>query len=61
MAAQMTFKRYELKYLLTPAQKQAVLRGIEPFMELDRYGRTTIAGTSPSARRCSAARFCPAS
>ncbi len=42
MAAQMTFKRYELKYLLTPAQKQAVLRGIEPFMELDRYGRTTI-------------------
>lgn len=42
MAAQMTFKRYELKYLLSPAQKQAVLRGIEPFMELDRYGRTTI-------------------
>ena len=42
MAAQMTFKRYELKYLLTPAQKQVVLRGIEPFMELDQYGRTTI-------------------
>lgn len=42
MAAQMTFKRYELKYLLNPAQKQAVLEAMEPFMRLDQYGRTTI-------------------
>lgn len=36
------FKRYELKYLLTPAQHDAVLRGIAPYMQLDDYGRTTI-------------------
>ena len=36
------FKRYELKYLLTPAQRDAVLSGIAPYMQLDRYGRTTI-------------------
>lgn len=36
------FRRYELKYLLTPRQTEAVLRGIEPYMQLDRYGRTTI-------------------
>ena len=36
------FRRYELKYLLTPAQTEAVLRGIEPYMQLDSYGRSTI-------------------
>lgn len=36
------FKRYELKYLLTPTQRDAVLRGIAPYMQLDDYGRTTI-------------------
>ena len=36
------FKRYELKYLLTPAQRDAVLLGIAPYMQLDRYGHTTI-------------------
>lgn len=42
MAYQMTFQRYELKYLLTPAQKREVLETIRPYMELDQYGRTTI-------------------
>ena len=36
------FRRYELKYLLTREQKQVVLEHIAPYMELDRYGRTTI-------------------
>lgn len=36
------FKRYELKYLLTPTQCDAVLSGIAPYMQLDNYGRTTI-------------------
>lgn len=42
MAAQMIFKRYELKYLLTLAQKEKILRAMEPYMSLDNYGRTTI-------------------
>ncbi len=42
MAAQMTFKRYELKYLLTLAQKDAVLRAMQPYMCLDKYGRSSI-------------------
>lgn len=37
MAAQMTFQRYELKYLLSPAQKQAVLQAMDGHMELDQY------------------------
>ena len=39
---QAVFKRYELKYLLTQEQKQMLLRAIEPHMQLDKYGRTTI-------------------
>lgn len=42
MSYQAIFKRYELKYLLTQQQKETVLRGMEPYMLLDRYGRTTI-------------------
>lgn len=42
MAYQAVFKRYELKYLLTEAQKNAVLLAMQPYMALDRYGRTTI-------------------
>lgn len=42
MAYQATFKRYEIKYLLTQKQKQAVLQTMQPHMKLDRYGRTTI-------------------
>lgn len=39
---QAVFKRYELKYMLTLAQKQAVLEAVAPYMELDQYGRATI-------------------
>ncbi len=42
MAVQTVFKRYELKYLLTEAQRQAVLTAMAEHMELDQYGRTTI-------------------
>lgn len=42
MNYQTTFKRYELKYLLTPAQKALILQVMQPHMALDRYGRTAI-------------------
>lgn len=42
MSFQTVFQRYELKYLLTPEQKAAVRQAMAPYMELDRYGRTTI-------------------
>lgn len=42
MAYQSVFKRYELKYLLTQAQKKQVLAAMQPYMKLDDYGRTTI-------------------
>lgn len=42
MAYQAVFARYELKYLLTRQQKEMVLAAMEPYMALDRYGRTTI-------------------
>ena len=42
MPFQSVFKRYELKYLLTTEQKERVLQEMEPYMKLDKYGRTTI-------------------
>lgn len=42
MGYQDTFKRVEIKYLLTGQQKQQLLWAMEPYMELDEYGRTTI-------------------
>ena len=42
MAFQTVFKRYELKYMLTPLQKEKVLEAMSPYMQLDKYGRTTI-------------------
>lgn len=42
MAFQTVFKRYELKYMLTSAQKQKVLLAMKPYMQLDKFGRTTI-------------------
>lgn len=42
MAFQTVFKRYELKYMLTQEQKDKVLQAMEPYMKLDKYGRTTI-------------------
>ena len=42
MAYQSVFSRFELKFLLTQAQKKQVLAAMEPYMKLDDYGRTTI-------------------
>ncbi len=42
MAFQTVFKRYELKYMLSLAQKERLLAAMAPYMEPDRYGRTTI-------------------
>lgn len=42
MAFQTIFKRYEIKYMLTVEQKEKVLMAMEPYMQLDKYGRTTI-------------------
>lgn len=42
MAFQTVFKRYELKYLLNLAQKDALVQAMAPHMALDKYGRTTI-------------------
>ena len=42
MAVQTVFRRYELKYLLTMAQKETVLQAMQPYMTLDKYGKTTI-------------------
>ena len=42
MAYQTVFKRYEIKYLLTLSQKERIIKAMEPYMKLDRYGRTVI-------------------
>lgn len=42
MAYQAVFRRCELKYLITPAQKAALLAAMEQHMAPDPYGRTTI-------------------
>lgn len=42
MTYQTTFQRYEIKYLLTEKEKKALRQAMEPYMQLDRYGRTTI-------------------
>ena len=42
MAFQTVFKRYELKYMLTIAQKEKIIEAIAPYMKLDKYGRTVI-------------------
>ena len=42
MAFQTVFKRYELKYMLTLEQKEKILEAMSLYMEIDKYGRTTI-------------------
>ncbi len=42
MKYQNTFKRYEIKYMITYKQKAIILSHIAPYMKLDKYGRTTI-------------------
>ncbi len=42
MNVQTVFKRYELKYLLTARQRQEIFAAMEPYMQPDAYGRTTV-------------------
>ena len=42
MAFQTVFKRYEKKYMLTAEQKEKILRAMQEYMDLDKYGRTEI-------------------
>ena len=42
MAYQSTFKRYELKYLLTARQKSIITQEMNRYMAPDQYGRTVI-------------------
>lgn len=42
MAYQTVFKRYELKYLLTPSQAEHLLSAIQEHMVADRYGKSTV-------------------
>lgn len=42
MSFQTVFDRYEMKYLIDADQKNNVLKAMQPYMMLDKYGRTTI-------------------
>ena len=42
MNEQMTFERYELKYMLTKAQRRALVKAMEGHLALDQYGHSTI-------------------
>ena len=42
MAYQTIFKRYEIKYMLDHSEKEYMLEIMQPYMQLDNYGRTTI-------------------
>ena len=42
MGYQTVFKRYEIKYLVTAEQKARILKAMEPFMEMDKFGRSTV-------------------
>ena len=42
MNAQMTFKRYEVKYILTRRQRELLLQAMAGHLALDQYGRHTI-------------------
>ena len=42
MSYQAVFQRFELKFLLTPEQKERILQAMAPYMALDQYGRTPI-------------------
>lgn len=42
MAYQTVFKRYEIKYLLTTEQMDRIMKAMEPYMVMDKYGESTI-------------------
>ena len=52
MAYQAVFRRYEMKYLLSLQQKQRILAAMEPYMQLDHYGRTVIRNVYFDTRQC---------
>lgn len=42
MGTQMIFARYEMKYLMTVQQRDALRKRMEPYMSLDRFGHSEI-------------------
>ena len=42
MSEQLVFRRYEIKYLLSRRQRDAIVRELAPRMALDHYGRSSI-------------------
>ena len=42
MAYQKVFKRYELKFIITKSQQAKILQAMEPYMEPDHFGRSTV-------------------
>ena len=42
MGYQAIFKRYEIKYMLNAEQKARIVEAMEPYMEADKYGRSTV-------------------
>ena len=42
MGYQAVFKRYEIKYMVTAEQKVRILKAMEPYMEMDKFGRSTV-------------------
>ena len=42
MPYQAKFIRHEMKYMITLEQKERLLKEMEPYMSLDKYGRSTI-------------------
>ena len=42
MDCRTVFKRYELKYMLSKDEARELVGAIEPYMKLDKYGKTTI-------------------
>ena len=42
MGYKAVFKRYEIKYMVTAEQKARILKAMEPYMEMDKFGRSTV-------------------
>lgn len=42
MGNQMVFKRYEIKYLMSRRQRDAIVQAMEPYMSIDAYGHSPI-------------------
>ncbi len=42
MGYQAVFKRYEIKYMVTAEQKTRILKAMEPYMVMDKFGRSTV-------------------